>query len=118
MRLRRAKTGLVRAQPIAVLLGELGAEEAADQEPQMMLPVVKLLQPGAFVDSFFGTEGRSVIEAMQVGQPGKEFFRVWDAIDAELQLIDVLRVQMDGGLFGRSEAAVGAQVERHRAGRM
>ena len=82
-----------------------------------MLPVVKLLQPGPFVDALFGAKGCSVLEAMQVGQPGKEFFRVWDTIDAELQLIDVLRVQMDGGLFGGSEAAVRAQVERHRAGR-
>ena len=82
----------------------------------MMLPVVKLLQPGSFVDAFFGTEGGSVIEAMQVRQAGEEFVRVLHPVDAELQLIDILRVQMDGGLFGGSEAAVGAEVEGDRAG--
>jgi hypothetical protein len=82
-----------------------------------MLPVVKLFQPGPFVDAFFWTEGCSVIEAMQIRQASEEFLRVGHAIDAELQLIDVLRVQMDGGLLGGSEAAVGAQVKRHRAGR-
>ena len=111
------QTGLVRAQTIAVLLGELAAEEAADQEPQVMLPVMKLLQPGALVDLLFGAEGGSVVEAMQVGQAGKEFFRVGHAVDAELQLIDILRVQMDGGLLGGSEAAVGAQVEGDGAAR-
>ena len=108
--------GLMGAQAIAVLLGELAAEEAADQEPEMMLPVVKLLQPGALVDLFFGTEGGSVVEAMQVRQAGEEFFRVRHPVDAELQLIHILRIQMDGGLLGGSEAAIGAQVEGDRAG--
>jgi hypothetical protein len=67
------QTGLAGAQPIAVLHGELAAEEAADQEPEVMLPVVKLLQPGSFVDAFFGAKGGSVIEAVQVGQAGEEF---------------------------------------------
>ena len=61
-------------QTVAVLGSELTAEKAADQEPEMMLPVVKLLQPGALVDLFFGTEGGSVIEAMQVRQAGEKFF--------------------------------------------
>ena len=58
--------GLMGAQAIAVLLGELTAEEAADEEPEVMLPVVKFLQPGALVDLFFRAEGGSVVEAMQV----------------------------------------------------
>ena len=77
----------------------------------MMLPVVKLLQPGSFVDAFFRTEGGSIIEAVQVRQAGEEFARVLHPVDAELQLIDILSVQMDGGLFSRSEAAIGAEVK-------
>ena len=104
------------AQPIAVLYGELAAEEAADQEPEMMLPVVELLQPGALVDLFFGAEGGSVVEAVQIGQAGQKFCRILHAVDAELQLIDILRVEMDGGLFGGSKAAVGAEIERDGPG--
>jgi hypothetical protein len=77
----------------------------------MMLPVMKLLQPGALVDLFFGAEGGPVVEAMQVRQAGQELFRVGHAVNAELQLIHILRIQMDGGLLGGSEAAIGAEIE-------
>ena len=79
-----------------------------------MLPVVKLLEPGALVDLFFGADGGSVVEAMEVGQAGEEFFGVRHAVDAELQLIHILRIEVDGGLLGGSEAAIGAQVEGNR----
>ena len=102
------QAGLMGAQTVAVFHGELAAEEAADQKPEMMLPVVKLLQPGALVDALFGAERSSVVEAMQVGQAGEEFCRILHPVDAELQLIDILRVEMDGGFLGGSEAAVGA----------
>ncbi len=109
--------GLMLTQTVAVFHGELAAEEAADQKPEMMLPVVELLQPGALVDVLFGAEGGSVVEAVQVGEAGEEFCRVLHPVDAELQLIDVLRVEMDGGFFVGSEAAVGAEVEGDRSGR-
>src|ERR1700733_2041360 len=99
---------LTGAQEVAVFQGELAAEEAADQEPEMMLPVVELLQPGALVDALFGTKWGSVVEAVQVGQAGEKFCWVLHPIDAELQLIDILRVEMDGGFLAGREAAVGA----------
>ncbi len=64
----------------------------------------------------FRAPGRSVIEAVQIGKAGEKFARVLHPVNAELQLIHVLRIQVDGGLLGRSKAAVGAQVERDRAG--
>src|ERR1700733_1294510 len=95
----------------------LGGEEAADQEPEMMFPVVELLQPGSFVDLFLGTEGGSVVEAMQVGEAGQKFGGVLHVVNAEFQRIHILRVEMDGGFLGGREAAVGAEVERNRARR-
>src|ERR1700677_1751863 len=106
------------AQTVAILDGELAAEEAADQKPEMMLPVVELLQPGALVDALFGTKRGSIVEAVQVGEAGEEFCRVLHAVNAELQLIDILRVEMDGGFLGGREAAVGAQIEGDRRGGM
>ena len=82
----------------------------------MMFPVVKLLQPGSFIDSFFGTEGSSVVEAVQVREAGEELRWIVHAVDAELQLIDVMGIQMEGGLLSWSKAAVGAEIERDRAG--
>src|SRR5580704_3861885 len=103
-------------QTIAVFHRELASEETADQEPEMMLPVVELLQPGAFVDLFFRTKWSSIVEAVQVRQASQKFFRVGHPVNTELQLIDILRIQMDGRLFRRSKAAIGAQVERDWAG--
>jgi hypothetical protein len=79
-----------------------------------MLPVVELLQPRALVDLFFGTEGGSIVEAMQVRQAGEEFFGMRHPVDAEFQLIHILRIEMDGGLLAGSEAAIGAEVEGNR----
>jgi hypothetical protein len=57
-------------QKVAVFRGELGTEEAADQKPEMVLPVVEFLEPGTLVDALLGAEGGSVVEAVQVGQAG------------------------------------------------
>jgi len=82
----------------------------------MMLPIVEALQPRSFVDAFFAGKGCSVIEAVQVGEAGEKFARILHAIDAEFQLVDILRVEVDGGLLGGREAAVGAEIERNRPG--
>ena len=81
-----SQIGLVGAQKIAVLHGELAAEEAADQEPEMMLPVVEFFQPGSFVDLFLGAKGGSVVEAMQVGEAGQKFGGVLHVVNAEFQM--------------------------------
>ena len=79
-----------------------------------MLPVVELFQPGALVDPLFGAERGSVVEAVQVGEAGEELCRVLDPVDTELQLIDILRVEMDSGFLVGREAPVGAQIEGDR----
>ena len=104
---------LLRSQRMARVVGKLAAEEVADMLPEVGLPVVKLLQPGAFVDLLFAEEARLGPERVQLAQVLHELHGIVDAIDAKLQRVDVVGVEMDLGLLARSEGLAGAQIERN-----
>ena len=76
---------------------QLGAEEVPDVRAQVTLPLVKALEPGFLSRQFrfFASEG------MGVFQLGEKLNGVLDAIDAEVQVIDLPEADPDFRLLGR-----------------
>ena len=91
---------LLHARGVVLLArfkAQLGAEEVADARAQVTLPFVKALEPGFLPRQFRFLAA----EGMGVFQLGEKLNGVLDAIDAEVQVIDLPKADPDFRLLGR-----------------
>ena len=113
MRLWRWMELCFARRDVARRMRKLAAEEIADALPESGLPVVKLLQPGALVDLLFAEKACLRSERVQFAEVLHELHGIVDAIDAKLQRVDVVGIEMDLRLLAGSEGFAGAQIERN-----
>src|ERR1035437_3144445 len=93
-------------------LGELSPEEVAYLAPDTGFPVVELLEPVAFVNLLSSKQTRFCSEGMKFPQVLHELHGIIDTIDAKLERIDLVRVEVKRRLVAWGEGFAGAQIER------
>ena len=99
---------LPEANFVARVRRELRADEVANPRPDAMLPRVEFLQPGVRLFRHRRTLSAEVVQLLHLAE---ELHRIVHAIDAELELLHVVRVDGDLRLLAGKEGLLAGERE-------